>query len=73
MTQKERVLRHIEKFGSITSWEAIQDYGITRLSDCIFRLRKEGHKIGSDNLPFTNRFGEKGYFSKYFLQNDKNI
>lgn len=32
ISQDERVLRHIKKFDSITSWEAFEDYGITRLS-----------------------------------------
>ena len=70
MTQKDRVLRHIQTFGSITSWEAIKEYGITRLSDCIYRLRKEGYKIENENISFTNRFGEKGWFAKYFLKTD---
>ena len=30
MTQIEKVLRHMQEFGSISSWEAIMEYGITR-------------------------------------------
>ena len=44
MTQKEMVLNHFRKKKSITSWEAIQKYGITRLADTIFQL-KSSHDI----------------------------
>ena len=39
ITQDDRVLRHLEENDGITSWEAIKEYGITRLSAVIFRLR----------------------------------
>ncbi len=44
MNQKEMVLAHFKKRKTITSWEAIQKYGITRLADVIFRL-KDSHNI----------------------------
>ena len=67
MTQKEMVLRHLETFGSITSMEAFNDYGITRLSDVIFRLRNEGVKIDSVNETRNNRFDVPTTFSRYTL------
>lgn len=67
MTQIEKVLRHLQKFGSITTWEAIQQYGITRLSDKIFRLRKKGININSETKFAKNRFGENVHFSEYKL------
>lgn len=45
MNQKEIVLNHFKKKKSITSWEAIQKYGITRLADTIFQLKNRGHDI----------------------------
>jgi hypothetical protein len=65
--QKEAVLYHLKQFQTITSLEAIKQYGATRLSDIIFRLRKEGYNI--ESLPFikTNRFGNSVTLSKYFL------
>lgn len=36
-----QVEEHLRKYGSITSWEAIQDYKATRLSAIIFNLRKK--------------------------------
>lgn len=69
MTQEEKVLRHLKQFGTITSWEAIMEYGITRLSAKIFNLRKEGYDIGSERVTAKNRFGENCTFAKYFLKN----
>ena len=65
--QKEAVLYHLQQFQTITSLEAISEYGATRLSDIIFRLRKEGYNILS--LPFIkrNRFGNTVTLSKYYL------
>ena len=44
MNQKETVLNHFKKRKSITSWEAIQKYGITRLAAVICDL-KATHNI----------------------------
>lgn len=44
-SQKQQVLAHLKKHGSITSWDAIQKYHITRLAAIIFLLRDEGNKI----------------------------
>ena len=42
LTQKEQILTHLKKYGSITSWDAIMEYGVTRLSHHIYCLRNEG-------------------------------
>lgn len=42
MTQCEKILRHMEDYGSITSLEAIQEYGIMRLASRITDLKKTG-------------------------------
>ena len=47
-TQIEQVAKHLEKHGSITSWEAIMNYRATRLSAIIFILRKRGMQIATD-------------------------
>lgn len=68
MTQKERILNHLEKYGSITSWEAIREYGITRLSQYIYLLRNENHLIVDEIENSINRFGEKVHYKKYILK-----
>ena len=65
---KKRILRHLKDYGSITSWEAIQEYGCTRLSHYIYSLRKDGHTITGDKEPFVNRYGEKSHFTRYRLE-----
>ena len=67
MTQKDMVLRHLQDFGSITSMEAFNDYGITRLSDVIFRLRNEGFKINTNDETRKNRYGVLTTYARYTL------
>ena len=45
VSKKTQVLAHLKQFGNITSWQAIQTFRATRLSDIIFRLKDEGHNI----------------------------
>ena len=48
LTQKQIVLSHIERLGSISPSEAFRDYQITRLAARIGDLKKDGHKINSE-------------------------
>lgn len=66
-TQKDRVLRHLKDHKKITSLEAFQDYGITRLSAVIFDLRKLGHQIETEYTTGVNRYGEKTQFATYTM------
>lgn len=68
MKQKQRVLEYIERFGSISSMEAFKDLGVTRLSDVIFRLKKDGYEFDKVNETRKNRFGEKASFARYSLK-----
>lgn len=67
MNKTERVLEHLQKYGCITSLEAIELYGATRLSAIIFNLRKRGLNISTIDIPFTDRFGTKSMYGKYVL------
>lgn len=68
MTQKERILKHLQDFGSITSWEAIKEYGCTRLSAYIYLLRKDGYIIENKNVTTKNRYGDAVTFAKYQIK-----
>jgi hypothetical protein len=68
MTQVDMVLKHMQDFGSITTWKAIQEYGCTRLSGKIYLLKKKGYKISKDTISFTNRYGTKGTYAEYRLE-----
>ena len=68
MNQTERILRHLQTFGAITSLEAIQDYGILRLASRISDLRKEGLPIRREMVSDQNRYGEATSFARYSLE-----
>lgn len=38
-TQKQKILNYIRQFGSITSWQAYQDLGITQLGARIWGVK----------------------------------
>lgn len=67
LNKTECVLEHLQKNGCITSWEAIDLYGATRLSAIIYNLRHRGYSIDMINLPFVDRFGTQSRFGKYIL------
>jgi len=58
MAQKDRVLNYLKTGNSITTFNAYNELGITRISARIFELRKDGHDIISKTLKVLNRFGE---------------
>lgn len=55
--QKECVKNHLLKFGWITSWDAIRFYGITRLSQYIYLLEKDGYMFKKENKKNVNNSG----------------
>lgn len=67
MTQEEKVLKHLEMFGTITPIEAISEYGIMRLGARIHDLRRKGICIVSERVNAKNRFGEDTYYAIYTL------
>jgi|TARA_B100001094_G_scaffold140387_2_gene136052 hypothetical protein len=67
LTQKDRIIRHLKDKGSITSLEAMQEYGIMRLTSRVCELKDEGYKIRSEFVSSKNRYNEPVSFSKYTL------
>lgn len=67
--QKQRVIDYINKFGSISSWEAYADLGITQLGARIDQLKKEGYNFRTEWESSKNRFGEKTDYKRYYLEN----
>ena len=68
LTQKDQVLKHLKTYGSLTSWDAIMEYGITRLSHHIYCLRNEGFIIPDERVQVETRLGRKTIISKYSLR-----
>jgi hypothetical protein len=63
-SKTRKVLEHLQSNGSITSWEAIELYGATRLSAIIFNLRKH-YKIESIDKVKVNKHGDTTTYAKY--------
>ena len=69
INKTQLVLKHLQQYGCITSLEAIDKYGATRLSSIIYNLRKRGYNIITESLPFVDRYGTKSNYGKYILSN----
>lgn len=67
LSQGDMIKIHLQKKGSITSWEAIKLYGCTRLSAKIYNLREEGFDIKTDYVTKKNRYGYPVTFANYIL------
>lgn len=65
MTQTERIVEYINKFGSISSKEAFNDLGVTRLSARIADLKDEGYEFHDEWESSKNRFGETVSFKRF--------
>lgn len=62
-TQKEKVLYHLRKYGSIDTWTCFTKYRITRLSQYIMLLRQDGYSINNEWVRQKN----KNPFVRYIM------
>ena len=68
MTQRERVLKHLQSKGEISDLQAYQEYGIRRLGARIWELRNAGYSIRTEYVTKPNRYGVKTTFASYVLE-----
>lgn len=68
LTQCDRILRHFKDYGSITSLEAMKEYGIMRLASRISDLKRLGYVISVTTENGKNRYGEKTSYARYSLK-----
>ena len=71
MTQHKRIMRHLRKYGTLTSMEAISLYGIMKLSTRISELRARGERIETVMRKGLNRYGEPVRYAEYHLQGNE--
>ncbi len=64
-TQLDRIIQYIDKYGSITPFDAFREFGITRLAARIFDLRSKGIAIVGVRESGKNRFGENISYIRY--------
>lgn len=67
ITQRERIIKYIRDYGSITSFEAYKDLGITQLATRIKELKEEGYEFKTEWINSKNKYGEPISFKRYFL------
>ncbi len=65
--QKSRIVDYIKQFGSITSWEAYNELGITQLGARIDQLQKEGYEFKTEWEHKKNRYGDDVSFKRYYM------
>ncbi|MBE6145041.1 MAG: hypothetical protein E7171_00305 [Firmicutes bacterium] len=63
---KDIVLEYLETHGTITTKEAFEKLGCTRLSEYIRQIRLE-QPVYDEWIHSTNRFGQKVKYKKYWL------
>lgn len=66
-SQYNKVLNHIYVNGEITSMEAFDTYGITRLAAIVHTLKKDGYNIKTDIRHDVNRYGEACHYAAYSM------
>lgn len=67
ITQKDRIINYIQEFGSISSWEAYSDLGITQLGARIDQLKRDGYEFKTEWETKKNRYGEPTAYKRYSL------
>lgn len=65
--QRGAVLEYLRKHKKITSIEAFEKFGATRLSAIIFNFRKMGMNIQTKSVVTKNRYGETTVYAEYIL------
>ena len=68
MTQKDRILKYLRDFGSITPLDAMADIGCMRLASRISELKGEGYAIRKEMEKGRNRYGQKTSYARYSLK-----
>lgn len=70
-TQRGEVLKYLQTHKGITSMQAIEKFGATRLSAIIFDLKRKGYNIVTIMKDGENRYGESVRFAEYRLIKEK--
>lgn len=65
MNKTQLVKKHLIEKGSISTWEAINLYGETRLSDVVYRLKKRGMDIATILVDCVDRYDNSGRYANY--------
>lgn len=70
MTQEQRLYEYLKENSGITTLTAMNDLGISRLSNVIHDLKSQGIQIVSSYTKSYNRYGEEVMYKVYQLRSD---
>ena len=67
MSQRQRILSYLEQGNSLTRLNSWEQLGIIEAPARISELRAAGHKIKTEKVAVTNRYGEKVQVAKWTI------
>jgi hypothetical protein len=70
MTQADRVLEYLESGKTITTLNAFNELGITRLAARVHELKSDGHEVKKNTITVVNRFNENCSIAEYYMDCD---
>ena len=70
---KARILKHFKSGNSLTSKEAFELFGITRLAARIKDLRDMGYDIRTSMEESENRYGEVTRYARYLYKGKRAV
>ena len=70
VNKTQLIKKHLIEKGSISTWEAINLYGETRLSDVVYRLKKRGMDIVTILVDCVDRYGNNGLYANYVYKGE---
>ena len=66
----KEVLEYLETNEYLTSMQAWEMWGVTRLAAIIHNLRRAGYDIDTVRVETTTRFGETTNYARYILRGE---
>lgn len=67
MTQTQKIIEYMKKYGSITPLDALREFGCMRLAARINDIERQGVTIAHETEHSVNRDGDKVCYARYKL------
>lgn len=65
--QCKQILQYVAENGSISSLEAIKEFGCTRLASRICDIKKMGYTVVKEREKSQNRYGNTVHYTRYHI------
>ena len=69
VTQCDRIIKYIEENGSITSLDAMREFGCMRLASRMCDIKRMGYPVKREFETSKNRYGEPVSYARYSICN----